>query len=111
MKVGAGGSWPQAGWAAAQGATGVAASRALRSLRFPACRRLREGGPSAAAPPSLPPYFPSSLTYRPMWACRRRRFRVQAPPERPWKRRPAGSTSGPAAPSLAVLAGRDGGHR
>lgn len=63
------------------------------------------GGRAIRRRPDFPPSFPSFLTYRPMRASRRRRFRVQASPKRPWKRRPAGSTSGPAASSLAVLAG------
>ena len=62
------------------------------------------GGPGLPAPPR-PPALPHPLTYRPSRALQHRRLSHGRPPGRPWKLLPAGTTSGQAAPSLAVRAG------
>lgn len=60
--------------------------------------------PGHPAPPR-PPALPHPLTYPPSRALQHRRLRHGRPPRRPWKLRPAGTTSGQAAPSLAFRVG------
>lgn len=60
--------------------------------------------PGHPAPPRTPA-LPHPLTYRPSRALQRSRLSHGWPPGRPWKLRPAGTTSGPADASLAVCVG------